>query len=173
MTVNKKISQYDLAIINMAPEYIPEFWRRVDRKAVNKCWFWKGSMDNGYGTFWTGKKSCLAHRVSFFISNNRLPTKPNEVIHQCETRNCVNPSHLLDGTRSENIRSPLNYKRLKTVISGEKNPIAKLTEQQVIEIFLSKKGLTELGKMYDINPGQIWRIKSGKHWAYLTKSLMK
>jgi hypothetical protein len=44
------------------------------------------------------------HAVAFFLEYGRFIEMPLETRHQCDVRACVRPSHLLEGTRSENAR---------------------------------------------------------------------
>lgn len=59
----------------------------------NKCWVWKNPLDNGYGRFWIGTKTGLAHRISYQILVGDIPTG-KQIDHLCRNRSCVNPSHL-------------------------------------------------------------------------------
>ena len=72
------------------------FWRKVIKN--DECWLWSGSCNkDGYGCAWWDKKAIAAHRLSFLIHNGYLP---NVCRHKCDVRNCVNPSHLENGTQA-------------------------------------------------------------------------
>jgi len=77
------------------------------------CWLWTGSlMNEGYGRLtWksptTGKRTNLAHRVSYEIFNEPIPAG-KELDHLCRVRRCINPTHLEPVTHRENMmRSPI------------------------------------------------------------------
>lgn len=44
----------------------------------------------------------LAHRVAFALSRGRVAQE--NVLHTCDVRLCVEPSHLFEGTQKQNIR---------------------------------------------------------------------
>jgi len=64
------------------------------------CWRWKLSLTSrGYGQY-QAMGECLAHRVFYkiFIS----PEMPEQVMHLCNNKWCVNPAHLRGGTAKDN-----------------------------------------------------------------------
>jgi hypothetical protein len=71
----------------------------------SECWPWKGGMNNkGYGKFKFLGKTVSAHRIAFLFEYGYLPKKPHEVCHTCDNPPCCNPTHLFEGTRSDNMR---------------------------------------------------------------------
>jgi hypothetical protein len=114
-----------------------ERWQKKVRK-TDSCWFWTGRLDQkGYGSFRLGKKVERAHRVAYAIWNGHIPDGL-QVRHICPGAehhpHCVNPAHLLVGTAKENGEDKAALGTFKGVMSGEKNPRAKLSDAQVIEI---------------------------------------
>jgi len=50
---------------------------------------------------------------------------------------------------------------------GENAPCAKLTEEQVKEIFNSKLGCRRLARIYKVDRKAIQKIRNGKNWKHL------
>lgn len=84
------------------------FWSFVDIPSAEACWTWTGPRAAvGYGVF---ARFGYAHQISARIHHGASPPK-NEVRHTCDNRLCVNPSHLLYGTRSENMIDMVRRRR--------------------------------------------------------------
>lgn len=69
----------------------------------NGCWEWiAGKYSNGYGSFSYNGKDIGAHVFAWLNVNGRYPEKDKLICHTCNNRLCVNPSHLYEGTRTNN-----------------------------------------------------------------------
>jgi len=119
------------------------------------CWIWIGScMRNGYGqtkSSVAGRtgKTRLAHRISykaFFSDPGSLC-----VLHKCDVRECVNPSHLYLGTYSDNTRDC----RFRHRLGGGRPAI--LNSQQESEIKLRYDSGDHRVKKIAIEYGVAWR----------------
>lgn len=74
-------------------------------KADNDCWNWTAYINTGgYGMFGLeNAKTILAHRWMYaYMYGNLTPGK--FIDHLCSNRRCVNPDHLEEVTRQENIK---------------------------------------------------------------------
>ncbi len=140
----------------------------------SNCWIWQSPIDNfGYGKITFEKKSCYAHRISYFLSNGYFP---NELLvcHHCDNTSCVNPKHLFLGTHADNSRDKIKKGRQKFPSKGhnlgEYNPNAKLNLKSVKEIKIKlKNGLTciEIAKDYNVSRLAISNIKRNTHWKHV------
>ncbi len=132
------------------------------------CWYWRGCRDKlGYGRFTLGK----AHRVSYQIFKGEIPPKMS-VLHRCDVRNCVNPDHLFLGNQLDNMRDAANKKRIKPPsFNGEKNPMAKYSEQTVKEIRAKfntgKHSQRYLAKEYGMSFMNLNRIVRNLLWKHI------
>lgn len=84
------------------------FWRHV--KKTDGCWEWIGKRHRcGYGVIQIGGKKGpekRTHRIAWELSNGPIPPGLM-VLHKCDNRPCVNPSHLYLGTAKDNMRDTM------------------------------------------------------------------
>ena len=66
------------------------------------CLIWRhGLNQGGYGITSQDGRQVLAHRAAYEISRGSIP--PNSpILHMCNRRSCIQPSHLYAGTQQEN-----------------------------------------------------------------------
>lgn len=91
-----------------------DFWDRVNKEGptiypeLGPCWVVEGS---DYGRVYLRGKTIKAHRYSWELHNGPIP-EGLWVLHKCDNRPCVNPSHLFLGTQQDNMRDAWNKGRL-------------------------------------------------------------
>lgn len=138
---------------------------------TNKCWIWLAAKNaKGYGTVGeteNGKfKTKLAHRVAYERFVGHI-TPGLCVLHKCDVRSCVNPSHLMLGTQDQNIKDRQEKGRQK---KGEMDPQHKLSSSEVAEMrMMYKHGImpTELSRRFGVCRSRVTEIVSGKAWKHL------
>lgn len=140
----------------------------------NDCWGWNGKkMNNGYATLAFGKQRILIHRLSYIIHIGKIPDGL-QINHRCDNRICSNFLHLMLGTQFMNMQDMVQKGRQAKNTGrfiGEKNPKAKLSEKQVIEIKkLLKMGVSQknIGEKYSVDTRIINFINTGKSWKHVT-----
>jgi len=100
---------------------------------IGGCWLWlKYRNLGGYGQLTYKNKRCLAHRHSWESFNGEIP-KDLDVLHKCDTPDCVNPDHLFLGTHQDNMEDMINKGRA-TKATGEDCARSKLTRLEVKSI---------------------------------------
>jgi hypothetical protein len=151
--------------INMSKEKIPDkcferFWSRV--RKTKGCWHWNGSKNkSGYGRFRIEDKVFLAHRISYLIYFENIPDD-KIVLHTCDNPGCVNPKHLMLGTKGDNTRDCILKNRN---CHGSNIWCAKLNEIQVKYIRQHKEIMaSEIAKELKVSKATIYRIRNYKIW---------
>jgi hypothetical protein len=148
----------------------PLFWTKV--RKTDYCWFWTGGVNRcGYGIHgkYTGSnKSAFAHRISWELTRSEIPAG-KFVLHRCDNRRCVNPSHLYVGTQKDNGRDASVRKRFGDR-RGENAPRAKLNNEMVLAIRRrceAGERKNALAKEFGVTPTHIGYIASRKLWAHI------
>lgn len=123
----------------------------------------------GYGQVTLDGKKMGAHRAACFLLFGTPEGGNYQACHSCGNGHlgCVNPKHLYWGTQSTNEIDKLKH---GTDIRGEKHPLAKLTEAQVIEIkemIIQGIPTSLIAEKYSVSWGAIHSIKKGENWAWL------
>lgn len=143
---------------------IPDCCIRLD----NGCLIWTRSTNGkGYGEIRILNKKFYVHRLVLWNKlgrdNSILTETTLDTMHSCDDRLCCEEQHISAGTRSDNLKDAADKGRM---IVPE--PARKLDHGDVETIRrLSLEGHSnrEIGKLYDMNPGNVSRIIRGVHYA--------
>ncbi len=146
------------------------FFDRVYPEPNTGCWLYCGSYSKeGYGKltaeYFNGFRS--THRFSYFLHFGDFDRRLC-VMHSCDNPTCVNPDHLSLGTHADNMADKLAKGRFS--VKGEKNPKAKLCEQDIRDIRqLSKSGLShrKIAAKYQVGKTSITYAINGKSWGFV------
>ena len=131
------------------------------------CWNWTASGRGvGYGCLKIEGKVVDSHRVSWMLFQGNIPENML-VCHKCDNVFCINPDHLFLGTHQDNMDDKMSKKR-NPDYAGERNPSAKLTSKQVIEI-RNIEGLSQrqIAKIYKITQTMVGYIRRKENWKHL------
>lgn len=150
--------------------YTETDWKRIEdkfeRTTEGGCWIWIAGLGQpGYGVIWLDGTYRAAHRVIYEILVGPIP-EGKSLLHHCDNRCCVNPTHLYIGTAKDNTRDTKVRGRMAV---GTALPQSKLTEDDVREIrkLEGKVHRCELAKQYNVSPRAIVHIWKGATWRHI------
>lgn len=106
-----------------------------------------------------------AHRAAWIEANGPIPNGLY-VLHHCDVRNCIEPTHLYLGTQADNMRDMVLRGRANRPMGG-KNGRALLGIADVQDIRASEEKAAALSKVYNVSRQCIYAIKTGRTWKYL------
>lgn len=144
----------------MTKEAYDKFLKNVN--VTESCWLWIGKTHkSGYGYLHYDKKFYYAHKFSKEYSLGRTINSGFECCHTCFNKLCVNPDHIREDTRKNNI--------IDNVLSGNHNTV-KLNASDIISI----RNMASLGKsdkeiseLFNVCRRNINEIRRYKSWKYV------
>lgn len=125
---------------------------------------------SGHRTKWIDGRTVGVHR--FVWAHHHGPVPAGLVVrHSCDNPPCVNLEHLLLGTVADNNRDRDERGR-HADMSGSRNPQAKLTEVDVVEI-LRQLGASRPGRsiaaQFGVTEQLVSQIKRGVGWPHVPR----
>lgn len=174
-TVLRVPTEHIVRNVNHRPVLV-RFFEKV--RKTESCWLWTGAKGGGgYGLIWLNGRNCPAHKLSWEIHNGPVPDGML-VCHDCpdgDNPACVNPAHLFLGTHVDNLRDASRKGMLATAKDGERNPMSKLTDEDVLTIRRrykkgSRRGLNsswQLSREFGVSQSWIRVIANKERWKHL------
>ena len=142
-------------------------------EAIGPCLMWRWCVDDaGYGrvTFRPRWASTLTHHVAFCVEHcltlcdmELLTSVGLLILHVCDTPACINPRHLVLGTKKDNTADMLTKERSKSHLSFD----------AVRAIFLDTRKGEIVAEDYGVSKGVIHAIWSRQNFGWATKDLPK
>lgn len=136
------------------------FWEKVDKRG--NCWIWTAStLKTGYGCIRIDQKTIRAHRVAYELCVGPVP-QGRLLRHSCDNKRCVNPSHLIPGTKCDNAVDAVLRGQHRV---GERDTKARLSNADVAVIRIAlADGVTgrALAQRFNVDESHISHIKHGK-----------
>ena len=134
------------------------FWSKVKIGNEDDCWEWQNykKETDSYGRFMYKGTPRPAHQVAYELVfgnyKEDVGTYHNIcVLHKCDNKKCVNPSHLFLGSQDDNNKDKQKKGRASF----------KLTEEDYSDIlFFRSYGFSQkvIGSFYNVCQQRIWRI---------------
>jgi hypothetical protein len=153
------------------------FWARVNKQGPRqphmetRCWIWEGKPGtHGYGCLGIDGTPVLTHRFSWQIHRGPVP-KTKFILHHCDVRLCVKPSHLYVGTQKTNMRDKMQRGRhARSPLGGAKGTehwAHKLNVFKVKIIRRSESSIRELATKFNVSLQTIRLVRRRKIWRHV------
>jgi hypothetical protein len=135
------------------------------------CLEWPYAVDGGgYGKIGIDGRTVQVHREVLRRAKGAPPEPGMDAAHEpvvCHNTLCVNPNHLRWATVSENHQD----KQLDgTALLGERNPSARLTDEQAQAIIEDPRSQVVIAAEYGISQTAVSKIKRGLLYPHLDRS---
>lgn len=143
------------------------FFRHVRRG--RGCWEWTARINSrGYGTFRLRPEQ-IAHRAAWILFRGPIP-QGLQVLHRCDNRKCVRPSHLFLGTNADNVLDKMLKGRHRKFV-GEEHGMARFTENHVVVMRLLRErttlSLRQIAVLFGTTKARVSEIVRRVTWRHV------
>lgn len=171
--------RYNGSLTRLPPRPLADrFWSRVDQNGpppehipgLDGCWLWTGALDpvDGYGRIGDNGRTRTTHRVAWNLTHGAFPPKGLCVLHRCDVRLCVRPSHLFLGTLADNTADMFSKGRQGVEkVMGSDHYRAKLVESNIPEIrrlVAAGRTYAAVGQRFGVSKYTISNVIAGRTW---------
>lgn len=145
------------------------FIAKVNKDTESGCWEWTAGCDReGYGLFKYKRATRRASRISWILYRGEIP---NDlwILHKCDNRLCVKPSHLFLGTPSDNSLDREKKGRGRDLV-GENNGYSKLNDATVLQIrSLKASGVKQkdIAEQFGVTASTVSVVVNRKIWKHI------
>lgn len=139
---------------------VDRFWANVLIAGPDECWLWLGSVgSHGYGQIQIQKKSALAHRVAWELTNGQIP-RGLVICHSCDTPLCCNPRHHFLGTHKDNAMDKVKKGRAPSKLNPDK-------VRELRDLYAAGWSTRRLARHFDVDRRAVVFALNGKTWAHV------
>ena len=147
---------------------VERFWAKVRKADGDGCWEWMGPRTRtGYGAFNVNQRvRRYAHRFGYELEQGPIPAGLL-LLHLCDNRACVRPSHLRVGTARENSAQMVDHGRQA---SGERVGNAKLTDAAVKAIrarYDAGGSPNAMAQEFGVGASEICAVGKRRRWRHV------
>lgn len=129
------------------------------------CLVWLGSLDTmGYGHLRVGGLLRKAHRVSWSDYHKQPVPKGMHVLHSCDVRSCIEPTHLRLGTHQENMSDKVRRGRQSKGITSGRNS---LDDDKVRRIRGEGRSAKYWAELFGVSDRTVQQVVAGKSWRHV------
>jgi len=171
-TRDRKYCSPQCRLADSRSRYPQRFWAKVDRRAPGGCWAWTSCFDRyGYGqTSGPDGRTQRTHRIAWYLVYGEWPE--GDLLHSCDTRNCVNPAHLRVGTHQENMRDAAASSRWSR--KGENNARARL-DRESVKLILAldpcPHSVRDVAKHLGVSDSCVRDVLKGRTWRHVSRDM--
>jgi len=124
--------------------------------------------NHGYHYVRRAGKQQLAHRVAYTETHGQIPVGM-VVMHACDNRWCVEPSHLSVGTKGDNNRDAKAKGR--AAVGQQRCPTSPFTEESVLairtEYAAGEATVAELARKYQTSYQGTYQVVARLRWRHI------
>lgn len=151
---------------------IKRFWAYVDKEGpipescpeLGACWVYDEDhcFKMGYGRVQIEGGTEYAHRFSYLLEYGEFD-RSLFVLHKCDIRPCVRPSHLFLGTQGDNCLDKRNKGRCPSVLTrGD-------AEEIILLALATDLSSAAIGRLFGVNKATVKDILNGRSWLHLAR----
>ena len=162
-----------LPLPNLSINDLQRILSKIRMVSSDECWEWKGGKRAGYGRIRIGGRKGKLYNVTRLIWRLVHGTDPigQLVLHTCDNPSCCNPAHLFLGSDVDNSNDKVKKNRQSRPPKGELDVNAKLTEENVVNIYYASGPYESIARDYGISGVTVKNIKTSKTWSHVTGKL--
>ena len=129
------------------------------------CWEWGLSrFKTGYGQISVKDRPSYVHRVAWIVVNGEIPDGLC-VLHHCDNRACLRPSHLFLGTKADNTADMIRKGRWRQPHRPTKlNPVAVIQIRKLLALGTTP---SVLAAQFGVCTQNIRDVASRKTWKHI------
>lgn len=129
------------------------------------CRVWLGSLDTiGYGHLRVGGVLQKAHRVAWSDYSGQPVPEGMHVLHSCDVRSCVEPTHLRLGTHQENMNDKVRRGRQSKGTTSGRNS---LNDNKVRRIREEGRSVKYWAVLFGVSERTVQEVVAGKSWRHV------